>query len=69
MADSSDRPSRIPQGIARRLVPVRWPQSGKLAGYYDPDSHALIYQDARGQVVDRVELPTDRRIVLTDRVE
>jgi hypothetical protein len=54
-----DRPI-LAQGVARRLIPIRWPHSHKLAGYYDPDAHALIYQDAAGRIIDRVDLPLVR---------
>lgn len=66
MADTK----RMPQGIARRApVALRWQHSQKLAGYYDADRHALIYQDARGREVDRVDLPTDSRTTLTPVVK
>ena len=55
---------RVSQGAARRaspsLTPLRWQHSQKLAGYYDADRHALIYQDAGGREVDRVDLPSIR---------
>jgi len=60
--DADANPSPIPQGVARRLVPLRWARSQKLAGYYDPEQHALIYQDSRGRVVDRVALPLMRSL-------
>lgn len=52
----------MPQGIARpaRLIPLRWPRSGKLAGYYDPDASALVYVDRTGREVDRVSLSLHR---------
>ena len=50
----------LAQGVARRLIPIRWPHSRKLAGYYDPERHALVYQDAAGRVIDRVDLPVVR---------
>lgn len=64
-----DKPTILAQGVARRLIPIRWPRSQKLAGYYDPEQHALIYQDAKGRVVDRVSLPNARSASLTDVVE
>jgi hypothetical protein len=66
------RNAKIAQGSARRQarpIQLRWQRSQKLAGYYDPDRHALIYQDASGREVDRVELPAVRSIKLTDRLE
>lgn len=63
---------KLPQGAARRpspgLTPLRWQRSQKLAGYYDPAGHALIYQDAQGREVDRVELPDAASETLTKRV-
>ena len=53
------------QGVARRLVPIRWPHSQKLAGYYDLDTHELVYQDARGRVVEAVDLGQYRSKELT----
>jgi hypothetical protein len=43
------------------LVPVRWPRSQKLIGYYDPQCGALVYQDAHGRELDRVDLPPSHR--------
>ena len=63
---------KLQQGIARRQtapIPLRWQRSQKLAGYYDPDRHALIYQDSRGREVDRVDLPMQRSAELTRVVE
>jgi hypothetical protein len=65
----ADSKPTVVQGVARRLVPLRWARSQKLLGYYDPDAHALVYQDTRGQVVDRVQLPTLTRARLTNEVE
>jgi hypothetical protein len=55
------------QGVARRAEPLRWPRSQKLACYYDPDKQELLYQDARGQVIDRIDLKVFHRTPLTDR--
>ena len=64
--------SKLQQGIARPQartpIPLRWQRSQKLAGYYDPDRHALIYQDSRGREVDRVDLPHVRSETLTEVV-
>jgi hypothetical protein len=64
---------KLPQGAARRaspgLTPLRWQRSQKLAGYYDSERHALIYQDASGREVDRVELPAVRSSPLHGVVE
>ena len=54
----------LAQGVARRLIPLRWARSQKLAGYYDPEQHALIYQDRTGRIVDRVDLPLVRTQVV-----
>lgn len=67
-----EAPHHIPQGSARRAadrVVLRWQRSQKLLGYYDAESHALIYQDAQGKEVDRVALPPSRSIELTNDVE
>lgn len=45
------------------LVPVRWPRSQKLIGYYDPHAGALVYQDAQGRELDRVDLTSYLREV------
>jgi hypothetical protein len=60
----------LQQGSARRAtaIPLRWQRSQKLAGYYDPERHALIFQDARGREIDRIELPAQRE-KLTKGVE
>ena len=64
---------KVAQGVARRaapaLTPLRWQQSQKLAGYYDADHHALVYQDANGHEVDRVDLPNDRIGLLHRMIE
>ena len=54
--DDAPRIGALSQGIARRLVPVRWPRSQKLIGYVDLESGELLYMDARGRVLDRVDL-------------
>jgi hypothetical protein len=46
----------VVQAVARRLVPLRWPRSQKLIGYYDLDSEQLIYQDQAGRVLESVDL-------------
>lgn len=51
-----DSHPELVQAVARRLVPLRWPHSQKLFAYYDLDTHALVYQDSRGRVLDRVDL-------------
>lgn len=71
---SSRDSNHIPQGIARRStasapIPLRWQRSQKLAGYYDPERHALIYQDKAGREVDRVDLPAAIRAALTEVLE
>lgn len=66
---ASSKQTQIPQGVARRLIPLRWARSQKLLGYYDSETHALIYQDTRGQIVDRVELPSIRSTSLTNDVK
>lgn len=71
MADA--KPRALAQGAARRiapgLTPLRWQRSRKLAGYYDADSHALVYQDASGREVDRIALPSVRSMPLTEVLE
>lgn len=42
-------------------VPLRWPRSQKLIGYYNAHTGELVYQDARGQIVDRIDLTVYRR--------
>jgi hypothetical protein len=63
---------QLPQGSARRsastAIPLRWQRSQKLAGYYDAERHALIFQDSRGQEIDRIDLPA-LRIRLTKGVQ
>lgn len=43
------------------VVPVRWPRSQKLIGYYNAHTGELVYQDARGQILDRIDLTVYRR--------
>lgn len=67
-----DEPRRIPQGSARRAsarIALHWQRSQKLLGYYDAESHALIYQDRQGREIDRVVLPMVRSAELTPGVE
>lgn len=66
-----DKPPALAQGQARRgsTIELRWRRSQKLAGYYDAEQHALIYQDAHGREVDRVDLPHMRREKLTQGIE
>jgi len=59
--DITAEPPAFVQGVARRLIPVRWPRSQKLLGYYDLDAGALVYQDARGRELDRVDLSVYNR--------
>jgi len=67
-----DEPRRLPQGSARRRaapIALRWQRSQKLLGYYDAESHSLIYQDVRGIEIDRVLLPLARSAELTEVLE
>lgn len=64
-----DNTPHIAQGIARRLIPLRWPRSRKLIGHLDLDSGELVYQDKSGRVLDRVALPSVRSEKLTQGVE
>lgn len=58
-------PPIIAQAIARRLVPLRWPHSQKIAGYYDLDRDELVYRDHRGQILDSIDLKHLRHTVET----